>query len=703
MNELVTMQNLDQLNKIEQEKIESERKVEGSTKKENTAFTSSLANYIRSCWEKAKSAKSDTTGSTTDKLLNNLRAFKNEYTPTKLAQIESLGGVSSKVYLPVTNIKCRAGIAWVKEYLIHPTEIPWDIIPTPIPELPDSVKEEILGKISSIYQNMMANIMNVQQQTGQPILQEFAMDQLRNITTELKKEYTIIVNNKAKEAAERFKKKLQDQFLEGGFYDALGQAIHDLFIYQAAFIKGPIYRKEKVVDIVNRQIVVSEKIIPFYERRSPFDIYPSPDSSGINDGYLIDKISLIPRNLYELIGIEGFKEDAIRDILNRYESGGLTEWTTEMDERADLENKQTPGFYGTDKIDALEFWGWVKGSMLLDWGLSKEEIDDPDKFYSICAWLVENTVIKAMLNFDPLGKIPYSKASFLEIPGSFWGISPPDILEGLQSSCNALARAIINNSVISSGPIIERNKDRIPAWESKTIVPFRMIESNESNMVANAAPALRFYQHPLTATGILQVLQAFLKLADELSGIPAYAHGDVTVGGAGRTASGLSMLTSNANRGIKDVIKNIDTGIIEDIVKRQYYLNILNGLVPEEDIPDIKIVAKGSIALQNKELQTVRMNEFLTTTANPVDLNILGNNGRKFLLEEIAKANGLDVDKLFPDKEIASLFGSTTGMETSPVPQMPGQGTPSSSKTLSPAGQPISGQNIAMFSGQKGR
>ena len=161
------------------------------------------------------------------------------------------------------------------------------------------------------------------------------------------------------------------------------------------------------------------------------------------------------------------------------------------------------------------------------------------------------------------------------------------------------------------------------------------------------------------------------------------------------------MLASNANRGIKDVIKNIDTGIIEDIVKRQYYLNILNGLVPEEDIPDIKIVAKGSIALQNKELQTVRMNEFLTTTANPVDLNILGNDGRKFLLEEIAKANGLDVDKLFPDKEIESLFGSVGGVGG--TPPMPEQGTPTSPETLSPAGQPISGQNIAMFSGQKGR
>ena len=47
------------------------------------------------------------------------------------------------------------------------------------------------------------------------------------------------------------------------------------------------------------------------------------------------------------------------------------------------------------------------------------------------------------------------------------------------------------------------------------------------------------------------IYEKFATLADEYTGIPRYMTGDASVGGAGRTASGMSMLMSNAGKSIK--------------------------------------------------------------------------------------------------------------------------------------------------------
>lgn len=621
---------------IEQEKAESQKPPTTETPK----VINNLASYIRDCWEKAKKAKEPIK----NKLISQARAFKSEYTSEKLAAIRSIGG--SEVFVPLTNIKCRAAEAWVREIIFQPNEIPWDIRPTPEPELPESIKAQIISKLLSVYEQVSSLMVSG------VIPQEQVQRYLSDLSGKLKDSYEKEVKRKAKEIAESVKSKIQDKLVEGGFYEALEDVIHDLAIYSCAFLKGPIYRKSKKVSLVNGVPSVIEEVTMQFERRSPFDIYPAPDSTDIDDGFLIDRVSISPKELSELRGVEGFNSVAIVEVLDKYKDNGLKEWTTEILDRIDIENKDSSVLYASDKIDALEFWGEVKGELLIKYGMSEEEIDDPNKYYSICAWLIDNKVIKAMLNYDPLGHKPYAKASFVEVSGSFWGISIADILEPLQGACNAVARAIVNNAALASGPLIERNVDRVPSYDlsSKAIIPWKIFDSTDTQM--NSSPAYRFYSPPFIADRLIMTLQSFMKMADETSSIPAYAHGDITVGGAGRTASGLSMLTASANRGIKAVIRNIDVGILEDVVKRMYIIGLINGDFGE--VPDMSIVAKGSVALMEKELQSVRRTEFLQATANQFDMQILGLTGRKMLLEETAKAHGIDVDKLFGQELLSS-------------------------------------------------
>mgnify|MGYP007051599919 CR=1 FL=1 len=303
------------------------------------------------------------------------------------------------------------------------------------------------------------------------------------------------------------------------------------------------------------------------------------------------------------------------------------------------ERKELEGKTGTSEglIDVLEFWGNVKGSYISDF---ISDIDD-NEYYEVTIWLCDNVVLKATLNPDPLGKKPYCKASFVEVPSSFWGISLIEVLKDLQDGVNALSRAVINNSALSSGPMVERNIDRIPANEPKEILPWKIFDSHDYGMAA--APAYKFYQPQLTSNAVVQVVMYYMKLADELSGIPPYAHSMVTTGTSGRTASGLSMLMESSARGIKEVVKNIDNGIIEPIVTRQYTYNLINFYEIDTEIPDLNIRAIGSITLANKMAQIQKLMQVLQITSNPMDMQIVGVEGRKYLLENIFNNFGLRI------------------------------------------------------------
>ena len=149
---------------------------------------------------------------------------------------------------------------------------------------------------------------------------------------------------------------------------------------------------------------------------------------------------------------------------------------------------------------------------------------------------------------------------------------------------------------------------------------------------------------------MLGVYDKFSKLADDQSGIPSYVYGDLNVQGAGRTSSGLSMLMGAAGKGIRQVVMHIDNEIIKPIVHRQFVYNMRYD--EDESIKgDVNIVPKGAVNLAVKETVNVRRIEFLNATANEVDMQIVGKEGRAAILREVAKGLQMPVDDIVPSRE----------------------------------------------------
>lgn len=625
-----------------------------------------LAGHVRTQWSTNRLAREQTVE---QRMFKSLRQRRGEYDPDKLTMIRSQGG--SEIYMMLTSNKCRGASAWLRDVLLGSgSDKPWTLKPSPIPALPPEVLEELRQRaVNEVQQYMLVS--------GQDV----PPTELRKFLTGLREEFYDSLYDEAKHKVQNMERKMEDQLLEGGMQAAFDQFLDDITTFPAAVLKGPVIRNKnklswKEIGPGQYEPDISEALVLEWERVDPMMCYPSPASTGIDDGNFIERHKLRQQDLEELIGVEGYDDGAIRKVLEDYGRGGLQEWIWVDSEKAFAEGKSTTGvMQNPDRnIDALQFWGSVSGQMLLDWGMSEEEVPDPAKNYPVEVWLIGPYVIKALLNHHPLGQKPYYKASYEDIPGCFWGNSVCDLVRDCQDVCNSVGRALVNNAGIASGPQVGVNSDRLPPGEDiEQMYPWKIWQFT-SDPMGSTAEAITFFQPNLNVSELMTVFEKFAVLADEYSSIPRYMTGDSPTGGAGRTASGMSMLMTNANKSMKQVVSNIDNSVITPLLNRLYFYNMKYS----EDTSlkgDVQIVAKGAVGVIAKESAQVRRNEFLNVVgSNPVFTQVVGIDGISAILREAAKNLDMDPDQVVPPQFKVKLAQQLIQQAQQGMPPAPEQG-----------------------------
>ena len=364
---------------------------------------------------------------------------------------------------------------------------------------------------------------------------------------------------------------------------------------------------------------------------------------------VIEVHHLTREDVENMIGVEGYDEASVRSLLVDFGAGGmgwLDQDSNEYEDATSIDMDEA----SSDVIAALQLWDTIPGSLLLEWGIDETEIEDPQKSYPCEVWMVNNTVIRAVLNYDPIGRKPYYVTSFEKVPGRLDGNGVSDLCMDAQNMCNAAARALANNMGISSGPQVGVNISRLPAGEDITqMYPWKIWQFQQSDY-NDSSPPMTFFQPNSNAGELMTVFDKFMNLADEVSGIPKYMTGQ-HVPGAGRTSSGLSMLMSNAGKSIKQVISNIDFDVIRPMLERQYQRNLRYAEDPDL-IGDVQILARGAMSLVVKEAEAVRKNEFLRLVLeSPVAQQIVGLPGTAELMRDMAGNLNTNVDRLVPSRE----------------------------------------------------
>jgi len=565
------------------------------------------------------------------------RARNMEYPPEKLAEIRRQGG--SEIFMGIVSTKCRTATAWMRDTLLGTgADKPWSLGPTPIADLPPEIAQQL--------QEALAQQLFGQYQQGMPPPDEGT---LRKLASEMKDTAHRQMQSEADKRIERMERKMEDQLIEGGFVKALHQFTDDIATYPFAVLKGPVPRKRKTLQWVDSGLVPTDQIRDEWERVDPFKFYWAPWGDDVHKIPCIERHDLTREDLESMIGVEGYNEAAIRSVLQDFGTGGGSWLDDESDVTDALTGKDIDEAIN-DIQPALQLWDSILGKHLLEWGMSEKEVPDSMMSYACEVWMVNNTVIKAVLNYDPLSRKPYFTTSYEKVPGKIDGHGVADLAMDAQDMCNAAARALANNMGISSGPQVGINISRLPAGEDITqMFPWKIWQFQASDY-NDGSPPISFFQPNSNAQELMAVFERFLSLADEVTGIPRYMTGE-HVPGAGRTSSGLSMLISNAGKSIKQVIGNIDTDVLTPMLERQYQRNLRYSKDPDL-IGDVNIVAKGAMSLVVKEAEQVRMAEFLRLVLeSPVAQQIVGLPGTAELLRSMARNLNANVDRVVPTRE----------------------------------------------------
>ncbi len=571
-----------------------------------------------------------------ERLLEALRTYKGMYDTTKLNEIKTFGG--SAVYARVTSTKCRAATALLRDVFLGP-ERPWELKPTPDPQVPQEIQADIQQLVNVEIQTMM--------QAGQQPDPQQIEDRIRS----LQKAADKAAKKRAYDEAGKSTDKLNDILVEGDFYEALAQFLIDLPIFPYACLKGPEVRRVTQTKWVNGQPIRQSVPKMFWKRVSPFDIYWSPGAATVDQAEFVERIKITRAELTKVKGLPGYNNDAIDAVLEMAHLDGLHEWWDTIDTaRAELEDRERWARTATSLIDTAEFTGHISGKLLREWGKTEEEVPDESAEYFVTAWLIDRHVIKVQISPATQDRAPYFITAFEQIPGALMGYGLVDLLQDVQTICNAAARAIVNNASIASGPQVVINDAVLQPGENDQLFPWKRWHVNyDPSLVSSGLRPIEFDQPQMNVAELMGIYNQWYQLGDEISAIPRYMTGNERVGGAGRTASGLAMLMGNASKTLQNVAASIDRDVIAPILEGLFEMVMLT--MPGMFQGDEQIVVKGVNHAVKREQDRMRQLEFLQLTANPIDMGILGIPGRANVLRSVADNLGLEHEKTVPDEE----------------------------------------------------
>lgn len=608
-------------------------------------------------------------------LLRNLRANKCEYQPDE----KELIGPYNDVYVGIAALKARAAESWLTDIILNNIDKPWTLDPTPKPDLPESQVEQTV-------EILIRELPDIQ-----------SLEALKDRARELKAAQSAIAFAKAETATKRMETVIEDQLFEGGWTTEFAKLVSDVCWAPACFMRGPVVVGKRMGVWDGDKYAAKVQQIPTVRTISPFDAFPAPNSTDTQDGdYFCERARFGSGQLYGLIGVEGFHAANIRAALARHPNGYKREFFGDAERKAledkgnDLEVKKDN--YG--EYETVIYNGIVPGSLLADHGII---VPDRQNAYECEVWMVDDLVIRAILNPNPTGTRPIFKSSYRKVSGQFWGQGVICLVYDLMRVCNAAARNLVKNMGFASGPIGEVVGERTAETQDPTeIVPYKIFMVGP-DLTGTGAPAYRFHNITSIASDLMAVVDRYMKLADDISGVPSYVLGNPQVAGAGRTLGGLSMLMGNAAKGIKSVQLNIDRDIITGVVAGFYVYNMLTS--DDDSIKaDARAKARGATGLLQRELAQTRTVELLQLLTPYIEKWEQLPDGIKVMLREVLKTTGLPVDKIIPNpdqdeesRDLGTLFGQggMPGPQAEPMirglngaPELPPQSVPSGAMAM---------------------
>lgn len=593
-----------------------------------------------------------------DQMRESWRVCRSEYTPAEKAKLQRLG-IPEDVSDPVVELRKFIALSQLKEIFSTSGNFPAKLTSTSRPEVPKYVTEAFLKQ-------MLDELVQVIQTTGVAPNEEQAAEFGRNRMAELmnaEKEH-------AHDEIEILERRVRDDFEEANFIEPFNLGMEYLTVYGTALWEGPVpcVRWKNDWDKSGKTKIKRKASNGVAFRAiNPLDVYPSPDQTEVEDGSICIKVRFAPQELWLNATEAGGEEaetgmwfrDTIKDLLDKYPTGGVRlSWQDGDEKNREMRGQSTWMAGNSCMMEGISYYGQVKGNLLIHMGIIKTHDGmavSSDDYYEVNAIVIDDYCVYCRIINPCLGR-PLTKAQFYDATDAFFGESLAQRLIGYQRVMNGSLQSLIVNMNMTGAPIVwisaaEQLLDKSPnrfKLEGGKVFAFKR---NVAGVNMSTGAPMGVLRAESRVNEILSVMNMAIKRIDDVSGIPSYTYGQNVTGGAGRTYSGLAMLTEAANRGMKMIVDTISRKVINQMVRMDAYRLMLydDSINYSGDVEVLPIGVMGLI-LKQQEMQKV-LQLMQIVASNQVLVQTIGPRGLMELFRQVLETYDIvNIDKIIPSK-----------------------------------------------------
>ena len=411
------------------------------------------------------------------------------------------------------------------------------------------------------------------------------------------------------ERSKQMEYKIRDVLDRTSYNDQVQHSIHEMCLYGTGCTKAinleyknfPVYQTVQTADdMLAVESVLEAELVPSVKYVSIWNIFPSPEATSSEDAdYIIQRSFLSKIQLRELAkAAEGFIPGAIEEVIEN--DIGLSQGydTSEHPKKFDESTA-----HRLKKFEVLEFWGSLDGKDL-EAHIPIDSSDIPTSI-PIVITVIGDKVVKISENpFDDT--IPFHFCNWQKNPETIWGDGIYYAIRDAQAILNFSYAMMVEGKSLSAAPltVIDPNAFE-PGTDTEQIYPGKQFRVKPG---ASVRDSFQSVQIPDVTNGLLQIVQQLEREADLDSGQTSIGYGDMSPAQT-KTATGMSILNSNANRQTADVVRSVSSMITKNIQAIYRWL-----MVDSTDITikgDYEAISTGYEQYVAKEVHNTQLINFL--------------------------------------------------------------------------------------------
>ena len=511
------------------------------------------------------------------------------------------------------------GVAKLGEILLPIDDKAFSFVPTPDPEMvlmldsmaplfhPETGQPVMKGAPNQPGQPALP----VQPMPGQPMPPDMAGQGMPPQQQATEADLAQAVNDKATDCAKKAEKRVYDWMVESNYPAEMRKVIHDGGRIGTGVLKGP-FPESKTLRAVSRKgnVVALEmvtKIAPVMRWVDTWNLFPH-DACGedVHDGdYIFERDLISAKRLKKLKEQKGYIKAQIDKVL--IEGPGKCYVKSQEVDQKSKKRFEIWYFYGCIKRSLLEVTETVGAKGI------PEEQEDVDVIIS----MVNDTIIKVMINPLDSGAFPYRVMTWSRRPGHWAGVGIAEQISTPQRMVTAGTRAVLNNSGVSSGvQLVIDQLGIIPADGQWNITPNKIWYRTGDSLSPSAKDAINAIIIPNIYQALMAVIEYGMKLAEESCGIPLVTQGQ-TGPSSPETFGQAELQDNNAHTWLRSIGYRFDDMITDPLVRDLYEYLLLDPDIPDDEKGDFEINAHGSIAMVERAIQENTLMGMLNAAANP--------------------------------------------------------------------------------------